>query len=134
MLRMKAQSPHMKRFADAAALDTSTETIEQYLARGGRITTCPARPAHADSAYMPSIQVDGYELPLGTGGDEYLPNYVRDITTYDDAQQERLSYEADGAAALVRADVASYARPLTRAYTHAQVLAHREDADIMEEW
>lgn len=81
---------------------------------------------------MPSILVDGYELPLGTGGDEYLPNYVRDITTYDDAQRDVLTANDEGIPALVRRDVAQQVRPVVESYVTVRRRASVEDADIME--
>ena len=123
---------HTKRLIGQAAQDTSTETVEQFLARGGKITSCPPRPASSVSAYMPSILVDGYELPLGIGGDEYLPNYVRDITTYDNAQRDPLVTDHEGVTAVVRHDVAQQVRPVVSSYLTAQRRASVEDADIME--
>lgn len=121
-----------QRLHSAASLDTPHETVEQYLARGGRIIQCPTKPAYGESSYAPTINIDGYELPLGTGGDEYIPNYIRDVGTYDTAQTERFTVEDDASAAVVRQDVTRVTEYLVSAHTTVARRAQREGADIME--
>lgn len=118
--------------SSSTALDTSVETVEQYLARGGCIIQCPPKSAQGAVTYAPMISIDGHELPLGTGGDEYIPNYVRDTATYDTAQSEPLTVEDDASAAIVRHDVARVTNHLVSAYTIAMRRASNEGADIME--
>lgn len=110
----------------------TTETIEQFLSRGGSITYCPPRPASGSMAYAPVIAVDGYELPTGTGGNEYLPNYVRDVESYDSAQSEQLTVMDDGVDALVRADVSRTTSYLVSSHLQSQQRARRDGADGME--
>lgn len=121
------------RFRSSAPLDSCDETVEQYLARGGSITHCPEKPALGATTFAPTLCIDGYELPLGTGGDEYVPNYIRDVGTYDTAQTERVTVEDDASAALVRADVSRVTTYLVTPHLIATRRARREGADIMED-
>lgn len=109
------------------------ETVEMFLARGGRITQCPSKPATGALMYAPVIAVDGYTLPIGTAGHEYLPNFVRDLPTYDIAQADRLTNVDDGSVSVVREDLARSVRSTTAWHERQQYMARREDADIMEE-
>lgn len=84
--------------------------------------------------YTPSIAVDGYTIPVGvTGGNEYLPNYVRDLSTYDAAQNDPITAEDDGSASIVRADLAHGMRPDVGWRDRFNHTLRRDDADIMEE-
>lgn len=109
------------------------ETVEMFLARGGQITHCPPKTAHGALMYAPVIAVDGHTLPVGTSGNEYLPNFVRDLSTYDTAQQEPVSAEDDGSMSVVREDAARSVRPDVAWRDRWNQTLRREDADIMEE-
>lgn len=118
-----------------SSLDTSptVETVEQFLARGGRIQKCAPNVARGPSMYTPTIAIDGYELPVNIGTPEYIPNFVRDLTTYDEAQRDCVSMVDDGSVSVVRDDVSRVMRPSMRWRTTYNARCAREGADVMEE-
>lgn len=78
-----------------------TETIEQFLARGGQIMRCPTRPASGvPSAQM--IYVDGQGIPTHNQSGDYVPSFVCDAPTYEAAQREAPDPEDDGSTAYWR--------------------------------
>lgn len=109
------------------------ETVEMFLARGGRITHCPTKPAQGAMMYTPTIAVDGHEIPVGVHNHEYLPNFVRDLPTYDKAQQEVVTTEDDGTASLVRQDLHHSMRPTIEWRDRHNRTLRRDDTDVMEE-
>lgn len=109
------------------------ETVEMFLARGGRITKCPTKTAQGALMYAPVIAVDGHTLPLGTVGNEYLPNFVRDLNTYDIAQDDRVSVTDDGSAHVVREDAVRSMRASVQWRDRWVQTLRRDDADIMED-
>lgn len=54
--------------------------------------------------YSQTLTIDGIEVPVGPGGQEYVPNFVRDIKTYDIAQQDPVTAQDDGSHSIARAD------------------------------
>lgn len=109
------------------------ETPEQFLARGGAITRCPPRHAHADTMYTPAIAVDGHYLPVAIGSAEYVPNFVRDLDTYNTAQKDPVSNHDDGSVSLVRADERHAIHPNVSFQYRLNERSRREGADVMEE-
>lgn len=111
----------------------TVETVDMFLSRGGTITKCPPKMAADGSVYTPTVMVDGYELPMvTTPGNEYVPNFVRDLETYDTAQQKYLSVEDDGSASMLREHVRREAAPTVSWHTRNVMRAGREGSDIME--
>lgn len=111
----------------------TTETVEMFLARGGTITKCPTRNAANESVYTPTVVVDGYELPMTTTpGNEYVPNFVRDLDTYDTAQQKYLSVEDDGSAPMLRDYVKREVSSTVAWHSRNVSRSAREGADYME--
>jgi hypothetical protein len=104
-----------------------------FLARGGRITRCPTKTAQGALMYAPVIAIDGYTLPVGTPANEYLPNFVRDLSTYDTAQDDPVTPEDDGSLSVVREDAARTVRPDLAWRERTNQTLRREDTDIMEE-
>lgn len=119
----------------ASALDAEIiiETPDMFLARGGCITKCPPKTAQAPMMYTPVIAVDGYTVPLGTVADEYIPNFVRDISTYDIAQDDPVTVEDDGSASVVREDLERNMRSTVSWRNRVNYVLRHEDADVMEE-
>lgn len=74
------------------------ETVEEYLDRGGLIQHCPPKAATGVPSSMMAY-VDGLALPCTNSPTEYVPSFVRDLSTYDAAQRERVSPVDDGSAA-----------------------------------
>lgn len=74
------------------------ETVEEFLNRGGTIQRCPAKTATGVPSSMMAY-VDGLALPLANSPAEYVPSFVRDLSTYDAAQTERTTPVDDGSAA-----------------------------------
>ena len=109
------------------------ETPEDFLARGGRITKCPPRIAIGPSMYTPSIMVDGYELPISLGSYEYLPNFVRDLNTYDVAQADQVTPLDDGSTGVVRLDERRAMRANLEWHKKQNQQNTREGSDTMEE-
>jgi len=109
------------------------ETVDMFLARGGQITRCPPRPAQGTTMYATAIVVDGYTLPISTPANEYLPNFVRDLTTYDIAQATRLSSHDDGSVSVVRDDAARCLQATMGWREHRTRTQPQEDRDTMEE-
>jgi len=109
------------------------ETVEMFLARGGCITKCPPMPAQGASMYVPVIAIDGHTLPVLGAGNEYLPNFVRDLTTYDTAQRDPVTPNDDGSSAIVREDLSSSMRHIITWRDRINYTLRREDTDIMEE-
>lgn len=109
------------------------ETVEMFLARGGHVTKCPPKIAQGAIMYAPVIAVDGHILPVMSTGNEYLPNFVRDLSTYDTAQQDSVTPEDDGTASIVREDLSRTMRPAVAWRDRINHTLRREDADIMEE-
>lgn len=109
------------------------ETPEEFLARGGRIVKCPPRMAIGPSMYTPTIVVDGHELPVSLGSYEYLPNFVRDLTTYDAAQEDRVTPLDDGSTDIVRRDERRAIRSDVEWRERQNKRSAREGADVMEE-
>ena len=83
--------------------------------------------------YTPTIAVDGHEIPVGVHNHEYLPNFVRDLPTYDKAQQEIVTTEDDGTASLVRQDLQHSMRPTIEWRDRQNRTLRRDDTDVMEE-
>lgn len=125
----------MKSRLAAASVDApiEKETVEMFLARGGSITRCPSKPALGPMMYTPTIMVDGHTLPIGTVGHDYIPNFVRDLASYDIAQSEVLTPEQDGSAMVVRHDARRSAAPAV-AWREAHIQSRRrEDDDLLEQ-
>lgn len=74
------------------------ETVMEYLARGGTIIKCPPHAASGVPASQ-MIYADGHALPTHSQSAEYVPSFVRDLKTYDDAQREAPSANDDGTTA-----------------------------------
>ena len=92
----------MKTFRTSAQMSETNftdETVEQFLARGGAIQKCPPRAA---SGVPPSsmVYVDGQGIPISSSPSEYVPAFVRDLPTYDLAQDERATPTDDGTEAI----------------------------------
>ena len=129
---MKHTPAHL---STAASVDAPIvrETVAMFLARGGHITKCPPKMAHGAMMYAPVIAVDGHTIALGTSGNEYVPNFVRDLSTYDTAQNDPVTVEDDGSSSMVREDLAHQMRPNVEWRERMNHTLRREDADIMEE-
>ncbi len=123
------------RHKQAADLDRpyTKETPEDFLSRGGKITKCPPRMASATSMYTPSIVVDGYELPIHLGSYEYLPNFVRDLDTYDVAQADPVTPLDDGSTHSVHSDEQRALRANLEWHEKQYQQNRREGSDLMEE-
>ena len=130
---MKHRTTARRRIAPVEDGPIVKETVEMFVARGGHITKCESRPAQGAMMYAPTIAVDGYTIPIGTSGNEYLPNFVRDLSTYDTAQNDPVTAEDDGSASVVREDLAHGMRPDVSWRDRFNHTLRREDADIMEE-
>lgn len=78
------------------------ETIEQFLARGGKIIRCESK----NSVNMPMLNsmvfIDGMAIPMASQPAEYIPSFVVSEKTYDAALSERMSPEDDGTSATWR--------------------------------
>ena len=109
------------------------ETPEDFLARGGKITKCPSRMAIGPSMYTPSIVGDGYELPISLGSYEYLPNFVRDLNTYDAAQTDQVTPLDDGSTSVIRLDERRAMRSNLEWREKQNEQNTREGSDTMEE-
>ena len=78
---------------------TPPETIEEFLARGGRIQSVAGHVAMGGPSGV-AIHVDGATLPLSSHESEYVPSFVRDLASYDAAQAVAPSDLDDGTAAV----------------------------------
>lgn len=111
------------------------ETVEMFLARGGTITKCPPRAAGNIPMYVPTISVDGYDLPVTSAvAPEYVPNFVRDLSTYDSAQSDPVTINDDGSDSVMREDARRSVRPTTDWAERDRRDRSREGADTMEEY
>jgi hypothetical protein len=130
---MTTRSTHRR--SSPLALDSpcTVETVEQYLARGGTIQKCAPGSALGASMYTPIIDVDGYQLPVNISMPEYVPNFVRDLSTYDTAQQDPVSIQDDGSAAIIREDEERSMRRNVSWRVKYNTQCAREGADVMEE-
>lgn len=83
----KKRTRTIKRKPNADGMVPHTETLEQFLARGGKITKCP--PKNADMCIPGSTYIDGGVFITAIGEQEYIPNYVVSEPTYAAAQNDR---------------------------------------------
>ena len=78
---------------------TPPESTDHFLQRGGTITQCLTHPASG----LPSsqtIHMDGNIIPQSHGAHEYVPSFVRDLTSYDAAQRNAPTDFDDGTASI----------------------------------
>lgn len=130
---MTTRSTH-RRFSPSAVDNPFTrETVEQYLARGGTIRKCAPSPALGAPMYTPIIAIDGYQLPVSMGAPEYVPNFVCDLSTYDEAQRDRVSMDDDGSRAMMREDEERSMRTNVSWRATYNTRCARDGADVMEE-
>lgn len=68
-------------------LPPRTETLEEFLRRGGKVTKCP--PVKAATNVSGAFSVEGEVCITALGEPEYIPNYVVSEATYVAAQYDR---------------------------------------------
>lgn len=134
---MTSRDSHFSSSGASSDARITKETPEQFLARGGKIQVCPPKVAIGAAMYTPMIAIDEYHVPVAIGSPEYVPNFVKDLSSYTVAQRDSVTNLDDGSVSIIRQDEQHAMHPTVSWRQQSRHAAHREGADIMEvtnEW
>lgn len=85
MLKTKKRTVKQKRNSDGKF--APVESLEAFIARGGKVKVCP--PGNAEQALPNTTYIDGGVFVNQSGIPEYVPNYVVSEVTWNSAQDDR---------------------------------------------
>lgn len=95
LTRTARQPKHVPLNLPHDEMSTENESYSAFFRRGGTITKCEPNTAKGRSSSL-AIPVAGETVPLSRLAGEYVPAFVRDLESYDAAQNDPLTDLDDG--------------------------------------